>query len=65
VAISNDTAALVAAQLTAAYAARMGQRENSNHVAVKEEVLATYLLFKDKVSEIKIGKVQKVTLGGV
>lgn len=61
-AISDDTAALVAAQLTVAWAARAAGAPSTSAEA---DVLAMYLKFKGLVSERDVGSLQKVQLGGV
>lgn len=56
-AISEDTAALVAAQLTVAVAARSGPTQaRVTFVDIEKGVLETYLRFKNAVAETDIGK---------
>jgi hypothetical protein len=50
-AISADTTAVVAAQLTAAWAARSGVREDDKRIPVEAEILATYTRFRQAVAE--------------
>lgn len=63
-AISEDTAALVAAQLTVAWA-QHGVDRGQIATAVDEQVLRKYLQFKDLVAETKVGSVQKTSLSGI
>lgn len=53
-AISDDTAALVAAQLTQAWALRSGEAAKSAIPPVSEEILTVYLHFKGLVAERNI-----------
>lgn len=55
-AISDDTAALVAAQLTVAWAARAGVGKADPAHPFEGQVLAVYQRFKDCVTEVQIPK---------
>lgn len=49
-AISEDTAALVAAQLTLAYAKRMGVKGNAAHTEVRKNLVEVYQSFREAVA---------------
>ncbi|SES08132.1 hypothetical protein [Sphingobium sp. YR768] len=53
-AISDDTAALVAAQLTAAWAAKTGTWTPQPHITLEEAIAKTYITFRDAVREVDI-----------
>lgn len=58
-AISKDTAALVAAQLTQAWAAIYASKEGAGNLTptlMEARVAETYLRFRDAVAEVDIGK---------
>ena len=55
-AISKDTAALVAAQLTQAWATHSVGLKFGDDTTPEERVLSAYLKFKDLVSEVEIRK---------
>ncbi|ODU22758.1 MAG: hypothetical protein ABS87_00910 [Sphingomonas sp. SCN 67-18] len=55
-AIAQDTAALVAAQLTAAWASRRGPEQRIDPSRpIEAQILNVYLRFKDAVAEVDIG----------
>ena len=66
-AIDKNTAAIVAAQLTRAWAIKTGPLSEDDRLAQPAEarVLGAYLKFRDAVTEAPIGKMTKVALGGV
>ena len=55
-AISKDTAAIVAANLTVAWAIRIGTVENESLALADGAILNTYLKFRDLVSETSLAK---------
>lgn len=63
-AISEDTAALVAAQLTVAWA-QHGIDRSQVAMAPDEQILRKYLQFKGFAAEAKLAPVKTVPLGGV
>lgn len=55
-AISKDTAALVAAQLTQAWAIHSAGQKFGDDTSAEERVLSAYLKFKELVAEVDIRK---------
>lgn len=63
-AISEDTAALVAAQLTVAWATRT-KKPSLDHAGDAAEILEQFLRFKGAVTEVPIRSAKQVPISGV